>query len=210
MMEWLSIMFLAIMTILLFLMYQNQREIKSNQVKINEKQREINMIVETNHQSSMLAYHTLKSSLPDLVSFPVLTPSMASSEKDTALVDYLFALNMTLPEVDVKIFQTRINTNVNFTWTWGSFDESSSYQPLCNALTASGRYQSVLVVAHGQYLENGFLFNQKIFSARRITLTGEKNHTIYRGQIIGKTDVVIANCPVRQNQIILRNMVLCD
>jgi hypothetical protein len=176
----------------------SQHELAHSQHELAHNQHEL----AHNQQTQSLTSHQILSQLPASVVHIVLTPSAASATKDKNLKALLGHLCMNFPVPSESLHSSEVHfSRFNFRWRWpvGCTNEVSVYEPFCTAfrqfVNASSHVNLVsATVGNGQRLADGLLYCSRIFSLRTYSpFHKKKGKVLYRGEIRGRTDIVIMN-----------------
>ena len=142
-----------------------------------------------------LEQRSILSRLPSVIIGVDITPSMASTAKDsgyTTLLDSLCIDQPVIPsESDQYQYRSDRYSESKFEWNWRSHKESDSYRPLCDYLASLGLFP--VDVSSGKYLTAGILFDVNLWSIRKYNAVGERELIVYKGHVRGRTDIVLLN-----------------
>lgn len=184
--------------------YLMSREI-SREMSRNDK--EINRKIE----GMGLAIHSIEKLLPESIVHIVLTPSQASSKKDGSLKSLLDILLVDFPIIsDCAPKPSKENfSKFKFVWEWRNQPESSVYVPFIEAVSDMLLKLKLEIhdVSGGQLLLEQLLYTTKICSLRVLDEKGRKKGPVYyKGQISGRTDLVVVDSKGQWAYILRHNV----
>ena len=160
--------------------------------KIEDANRETNRKID----GMGLTIHSIEKQLPESIVHIVLTPSQASRTKDANLKILLDLLLIDFPKIsDCEVKPSKKNfSECKFTWDWGNQPESSVYKPFIEAIRDNLLKLKLEIhdVSGGQLLLDQLLYTTKICNLRVLDDNGRKKGPVYyKGQISGRTDLVV-------------------
>ena len=149
--------------------------------------------IRLDQRSIRLEQLSILSRLPSVIIGVDITPSMASSAKDSGYTTLLDSLCIDQPVIPSERDQYRSDRycESKFEWDWRSHKESDSYRPLCDYLESLGLFP--VDVSSGKYLTAGILFDVNLWSIRKYNAAGEREQIVYKGHVRGRTDIVLLN-----------------
>lgn len=156
--------------------------------------------------------NALNAKLPDQVQYIRLNASSVGKSSGTKevqefgqLIDALKLGVPVIPKDKPPSTPSAILLNLPDGWaTDPTIVESVSYEPVINALSASGYH--AYDVSHGQNLFRKLLFDQNIWTLRQFDAIGLRQDVLMIGSLKGRVDIVVLSSPLT-SQHILRHMV---
>lgn len=166
-------------------------------------------------KSVSLSLHSIKETLPSVISGHVVTPSTASRDRQrSASIFDAVGLALRPTEVDGEYHlpveeQEKPEWNFDFNWPRQSVDdkvlERTSYEPVLTFLRGLGLLAED--VSEGSNCVEKLLYNSDIYSPRRENPKEVRGQQVYhRHRVQGRSDLVVLN-KSRQGGEILRGMV---